>query len=84
MLEKPKLRLYRTLKNDLHFEDYLTEIADRRHRSEFARIRGGTHDLKLETDRYKKADIEVEKRVCLICAKGAVEDESHLLLDCIL
>ena len=80
ILGKPKLRVYRLLKTDLKFEEYLLEVPIYLHRRELSRFRGGTNDLRVETGRYSKE--EVAERSCCICAKGVLENEEHVLLDC--
>jgi len=80
ILEKSKLRLYRQVKSKLSFEDYLTEIPELKYRREFTKIRSGTSDLRIETGRWLKE--ELEDRTCCMCVKDLVEDESHFLLDC--
>ena len=49
---KPKLRLYRYLKTDLGREDYITWQIPASHRTLYARLRSGTHQLRLETGRW--------------------------------
>ena len=79
--EMSKLRLYRQLKSELSFENYLKVVSDFKHRRTLARIRSGTHELSIETGRW--AGESVNNRTCPTCLSGAVEDEAHLLLDCI-
>src|SRR4051812_45867352 len=55
-----KTRLYRQLKPDRGFDDYLVEITERDHRRVFTQIRSGTHELYLEKGRW--SDIQVEER----------------------
>ena len=43
-------------------------------------LRGGTNDLRIETGRYEK--LEVEERICIFCESGEVEDERHFLCRC--
>jgi len=63
LLAKPKLRLYRLLKMELCFEQYLVEISESHSRRDFTRIRSGTHQLRIETGRYQKEGL------CCIFAK---------------
>ena len=50
ILGKPKLRVYRLLKTDLKFEEYLLEVPIYLHRRELSRFRGGTNDLRVLRD----------------------------------
>src|SRR3569832_272654 len=82
-MDTPKLRLYCNLNTELRMEDYLTDITDFQCRRAFTRIRVGTHELRIETGRYRKPKEDIKDRICCVCCKGLVEDEQHLLLDCI-
>ena len=46
-----------------------------------ARLRTGSSDLRIETGRWTGAQ-EVD-RLCLVCGQGAIENEEHLLLECV-
>ena len=87
MLTKPKLRTYRTLKHTLEFEQEYLSYHDRQAREVMTRIRGGTHELRIETGRYpntnKDTRLELHERRCLLCMSGEIEDEHHFLLECI-
>ena len=76
MKERPKLRTYITLKHKLEREKYL-ELRDRYGAPELTKLRGG---LRIESGRYQK--IPRELRLCEVCTRGEVEDESHFMLDC--
>jgi len=85
MMQKTKLRTYRTIKQTLTFEQYLNS-KDRQARQTMTRLRGGTNELRIETGRYpitnRDRRLEVEERRCLICMSGEIEDESHFVVDC--
>jgi len=78
--KKPKLRVYRTLKYELDQEEYLSWSIPAAHRVAYARIRSGTHQLRIEVGRWSKE--AVADRKCNVCLTGKVEDEAHLLLHC--
>ena len=80
MLNHPKLRLYRQWKQELVFEDYLTQIPEFRYRRELSRIRSGTTKLRLEVGRWSK--IDEEQRLCTICGGRGIENEQHVLFEC--
>ena len=80
MLNHSKLRLYRQWKQELVFEDYLTQIPEFRYRRELSRIRSGTTKLRLEVGRWSK--IDEEQRLCTICGGRGIENEQHVLFEC--
>jgi hypothetical protein len=80
MEQKPKLRTYRKIKHDLTFENYLTKIDKRNERANLCKIRSGTNGLRIETGRHE--GLQAEDRICLVCKRGIVEDETHFMLEC--
>ena len=79
MEKKPKLRLYRKLKNRLVIEDYVVEL-EREKRRQLTMLRGGTNKLRIETGRWRRE--KEPERVCNVCLCEDVEDEKHFLLAC--
>ena len=61
MKQKPKLRLYRKLKDRLILEEYVTKF-DRERRRQFTMIRGGTNHLRIERRRW--VGEREEERLC--------------------
>ena len=82
---KEKLRTYRTLKRKLEYEEYLNGGGGEG-REALTAVRGGTNALRIETGRHRITNrhraLEVEERVCLVCASGEVEDERHFVMRC--
>jgi hypothetical protein len=81
---KPKLRLYRLIKSTLKREDYINVAGFEEGKCEFARLRVGTSDLRIETGRHERIDgkrLPVEHRTCLLCL-GGIEDEVHIMSEC--
>ena len=64
---KSKLRLYRTLKNDLRRESYLALPLESRRK--LTEMRSGTHSLRIETGRWEKEPLE--QRICKVCVCAA-------------
>merc|ERR1719469_278999 len=77
-LNKPKLRTYTKFKRNLRMEKYL-QAEDGVGRRMLARIRGGTHVLRIEQGRYN--NIRRDERICKVCGTG-IEDELHFLITC--
>ena len=79
MKKKPKLDLYRKIKNSLSIEDYILELS-REKRRQLTMMRGGTNYLRIERGRWKGE--KREERVCNVRLCEVVEDEKHFLLEC--
>ena len=72
-----KLTMYRILKLDFCFEDYV----DYNYNSHFfTKLRSGTMKLNVEVGRY--TNILRENRLCTCCNMKSVEDEYHFTLVC--
>ena len=77
---KPKLAVYSQYKTEFATEVYCEMNIKRSQRSLVAKLRLGTLPIRVETGRYN--GIEREKRLCLVCKDGSVEDESHVMFHC--
>ena len=80
VLNKPKLRTYVTFKSELHVEDYLYYVTNRRSRSLLGQFRMGILPLYVETGRFNNTPLE--RRVCTCCSLNEIEDEYHFLMIC--
>ena len=76
------MRLYYAIKTDVKLENYLIGQGWFWARSQLARLRSGTHRLRVETGRHERPPLDRKDRVCLRCEFGEVDDESHYLLRC--
>ena len=65
---------------DVVREDFLEWNIPASHRAHYARLRSGTHQLRLETGR--RVHEKEEERLCNVCVTGKIETESHFLLEC--
>ena len=77
----PKLRTIKLFKKDFRLENYLIEIENTKHALALARFRISSHNLRIETGRYKRKT-KPEERLCIYCRSQAVVDEQHFLLQC--
>ena len=77
-----KLRTYRTYKQELCAEAYVTVDIPRNHRRTLAQFRAGSLPLAIETGRFAKPPIPLHERSCKYCTAGVVEDEKHFLMQC--
>ena len=79
-----KLRTYARFKSQFCQEDYLIVQKSKRIRSDFSRLRVSAHRLMIESGRYNKPNkIPVDKRFCIVCKDGSVEDEIHFVCHCV-
>ena len=79
LLDKPKLRVYRQIKDSLCTENYVKLNLTRTERSCLAQLRSGTLPLRIETCRF--VQLEENMRLCQLCNNG-VENELHFLFKC--
>ena len=76
------LLLYKEVKPEVGYADYLNIFCTRILRNAFARLRLSSHTLRIETGRYSRARLERHERVCQICDSSDIEDEYHFILIC--
>ena len=76
---KESLNTYCNFKSVLEPEKYLLQLSDVRYRHALARIRCGSHKLRIQEGRHSGLDIT--ERICEVCSEG-IEDEFHFLLVC--
>ena len=72
-----RLCIYKDLKAEFRAENYVTYLQDYRLRAALARLRCGSHNLKIETERGRK---HVSERLCSHC--NQIEDEYHFTAQC--
>ena len=74
MEKKPKLRTYRTIKENLKLEDYLKVNTNPKSRQTLTNLRTGSNNLRIETGRWTRPREAIEDRLCMECMNGSVED----------
>ena len=74
----PKMRTYIKFKTVNKLEDYLIHTNDLNNRFSISKLRLSSHNLRIETGRYDK--LEVERRLCENCKQ--VDDEFHFIINC--
>ena len=77
---KPKLELFRNIKDTPIVENYCKVNLTRGQRSSIAKLRLGVLPIEIEIGRYNS--IPREERICKVCQTGEIEDEKHFLLLC--
>ena len=73
VLNKPKLILYKLLKENFQTEKYCEMNLTRSQRSLLGKLRLGALPIRVETGRYNL--LERNQRLCMVCNKGNIEDE---------
>ena len=81
-LDHNKLRFYKTLKGSFTVEPYTELVSNRNQRVWLSRLRTSSHQLRIETGRWKKPPIPAPERTCLYCNEEATDNEGHFLLKC--
>ena len=77
----PIMRTYRMYKTTFGIENYLS-IPDYSLRRYISKLRLSSHTLAVEVGRYTRPKTPVEKRQCLMCDMGSIEDEVHFICNC--
>ena len=80
--QQPKLRTYKLFKTDYRIENYLVAGLPKKSINKIARFRTSSHNLHIETGRYKRPPTPETQRICAKCNSGEVEDEFHCLMVC--
>ena len=80
--QRNKLRTFRTFKFDYKYEDYLSQVTNKNHRTQLTKLRLSSHNLEIETGRHHKPYQKPEERICRLCNLQDTEDEIHFLLKC--
>ena len=75
-----KCLYYRMFKCTLEQETYLSVVNVKKFRIALSRFRCSSHDLYIESGRFRA--IDREKRICKLCDQSVIEDEYHFLLIC--
>ena len=76
------LVLYKEVKPEFGYANYLDIFCTKRLRNAFARLRLSSHTLRIETGRYSRIRLERHERVCQLCDTSDIEDEYHFILIC--
>ena len=80
------LRLYKTFKKSFEFESYIKNISDRKIQKSISQFRLSSHCLRIHTGRQERdktgKNTPADKRFCLNCKSGKIDDELHLITSC--
>ena len=71
-------RLYKYVKTEFKYEQYLSEIHCQKFRIALTKIRLSSHSLLIERGRW--LNMPIEKRLCTNCF--SLDDEYHCLIEC--
>ena len=79
-----KLRYYKEVINpNLEDQKYLSVVTSSRNKINIAKIRTNSHELHNETWRWYIPKTPWAERVFHLCGSMSIEDENHLLLECL-
>ena len=85
-VKNPMLRLYKTFKKSFEFESYIKNISDRKIQKSISQFRLSSHCLRIHTGRQERdktgKNTPADKRFCLNCKSGKIDDELHLITSC--
>jgi len=79
--QEGKLELYKELKINFKYEEYLDKIKDNKQQRALTKLRISNHKLFIETGRYKIPYVDRKDRICQLCSCD-IEDESHFMFKC--
>ena len=80
MASTSKNRLFKHIKTEFKFEEYLDIIDSKHHRISLSKIRLGSHNFWIERGRWSKPKKKDHLRICTDCRK--IEDEYHCFIEC--
>lgn len=73
-------RLFKYIKEDFKFEEYLDSLNNKAHRICLTQVRLSSHAFMSERGRWGRTKVKYEERKCSVC--NVVEDEYHCLIEC--
>ena len=76
-----KCDTYKQFKNRVKFEQYLTDVTQRKHRVAMCKLRTSDHNLMIEQGRRARPRLERIFRTCPTCI-DPIENEYHFLTSC--
>ena len=77
----PKALVYKSYKNSIRYEQYLSTVQNRFDRRIITKLRLSDHCLAIESGRHTKPQTPREKRFCKECP-NKIKDETHFILSC--
>ena len=84
--KNPMLRLYKKFKKSFGLEAYIKLVADRKIQKSISQFRLSSHCLRINKGRQERdkngKNTPANKRFCLSCKNGKIDDELHLLNEC--
>ena len=85
-VKNPMLRLYKEFKKSFGFEEYIKHISDRKIQKCISQFRLSSHCLRIHKGRLERDEkgknTPANKRFCLSCNSGEIDDEIHILNNC--
>ena len=76
------LDLYRYVKTEFGYANYLDHVRNKSLRHEITKIRVSSHTLRIQTGRYGRNRLERNERLCMYCDNRLIDDEYHFICEC--
>ena len=84
--KNPMLRFYKTVKTTFGLESYIKLISDRKIQTSISKFRLSSHCLRIHKGRHERdkngINTPANRRFCLSCKSGEIDNELHLLDNC--
>lgn len=68
---------------DYRAAEYVRQVDRRAQLKHLAQLRTGSHHLRIETGRWERPRISRDERLCLRCDSDSVDDEHHMVFECL-
>ena len=85
-VKNPMLRFYKIFKKTFESEPYIKMISDRKIQKSLSKFRLSSHCLRIHKGRHERdknnKNTPANKRFCLSCKSGEIDDELHLFGKC--
>ena len=82
MANNSVLDLYKYVKTEFGYANYLDHVRNKSLRHEITKIRVSSHTLRIQTGRYGRNRLERNERLCIYCDSRLIDDEYHFICEC--
>ena len=82
MAKNKVLDLYKYVKTEFGYANYLDSVTSKSLRHELTKLRVSSHTLRIQTGRYGRHRIERNERLCIYCENRQIDDEYHFICEC--
>ena len=82
MANNSVLDLYKYVKTEFGYANYLDHVRNKSLRHEITKIRVSSHTLRIQTGRYGRNRLERNERLCMYCDSRLIDDEYNFICEC--